>query len=179
MSISAVFLSHATSHFSFWMILIFSIHADYAKFLKKKVLRCFTCILDPLWKYHAFTWFRLRCRSWFFPCWLHGPHVKWKRLGNNGTFLGGDGGSRSILHGVFSWMIFQLRCYYHGTYSFYHNVFTMQFLVFKATDVPFFRFFDHAKRSHECFLSFWVIFLTWALLCFCMGVFFLRWMFFM
>jgi len=73
--------------FHFLKILFFSIHADHAKFLKKKVLRCFTCILDPLQKYHAFTWFRLRCRSCFFPCWLHGPHVKWKTLGNFWTFF--------------------------------------------------------------------------------------------
>ena len=30
----------------FWRNLFFSIHADYAKFLKKKVIRSFTCILD-------------------------------------------------------------------------------------------------------------------------------------
>ena len=141
MSISADFLSHATSPLHFWTILIFSIHADYAKNLKKKVLRCFTCILDPSQKYHAFTWFQLRCRSRFSPCWLHGTHVKWKRLGNNGTFFSGDGGSRSILHGIFSWMIFQPRCYYHETYSFYHDLFTMQILGFRASDVRFFRFF--------------------------------------
>ena len=141
MSISAVFLSHATSPLRFWTILFFSIHADYAKFLKKKVLRCFTCILDPPWKYHAFTWFRLRCRSRFFPCWLHGPHVKWKTLGNNGTFFFGDGGSRNDLHGIFSWTIFELRCYYHETYGFYHDLFTMHFLCFHTTDVRFFGFF--------------------------------------
>ena len=179
MSISDVFLSHATSHFNFWTILIFLIHADYAKILKKKVLRCFTCIFDPSQKYHAFTWFLLRCRSWFFPCCLHGPHVKWKRLGNNGTFFGGDGGSRSILHGIFSWMVFRLRCYYHETYSFYHNFLPCSFSVFVHPMYHFSGFFDHAKRSHERFLPFWVIFLTWAILCFYMGVFFLHWMFIM
>lgn len=141
MSISAVFLSHATGPLRFWTILFFSIHADYAKFLKKKVLRCFTCIFDPPWKYHAFTWFGLRCRSQFFPCCLHGPHVKWKRLGNNGTFFLGDGGSRNDLHGIFSWMIFEPRCYYHETYGFYHDFFTMHFLVFGTMDVRFFGFF--------------------------------------
>ena len=179
MSISAVFLSHATSLLRFWRILIFSIHADHAKNSEKKVLRCFTCILDPPWKYHAFTWFRLRCRSRFSPCWLHGPHVKWKTLGNNGTFFLGDGGSRNDLHGIFSWTIFEPRGYYHETYGFYHDFLPCCFRVFVQWMYAFLGFFDHAERSHVSFLPFWVIFLTWGLLCFYMGVFFLHWMFFM
>ena len=62
-------------------------------------------------------------------------------LGNNGTFFLGDGGSRNDLHGIFSWTIFEPRCYYHETYGFYHDLFTMQFLVFGAMDVRFFGFF--------------------------------------
>ena len=141
MLISADFLSHAMTSIIFLIILFFSIHANHAKFLKKKVLRSFTCILDHIWKYHAFTWFRVRSMSQFCPCELHGDYVKWKMLGNNETFFFGDGGSRSILHGIFSWMIFQPRCYYHETYSFYHDLFTMQILGFRASDVRFFRFF--------------------------------------
>lgn len=179
MSISDVFLSHATSPLRFRTILFFSIHANHAKKLIKKGLTLFYMYFGPLWKYHAFTWFRLRCRSQFYPCWLHGPHVKWKTLGNNGTFFFGDGGSRSILHGIFSWTIFQPRCYYHETYGFYHDFLPCCFWVFVQPMYAFSGFFDHAKRSHERFLPFWVIFLTWAQLCFYMGVFFLHWMFIM
>lgn len=130
MSISADFLSHATSLFHFLTFLIFSIHADHAKNSEKKVLHCFTCILDHLWKYNAFTWFRLRCRSQFFPCCLHGDYVKWKMLGNNGTFFLGDGGSRNDLHGIFSYMIFQPRCYYHEIYGLYQSFLPCYFWVF-------------------------------------------------
>ena len=46
------------------------------KISQKKGLTLFYMYFGPPWKYHAFTWFRLRCRSQFSPCWLHGPHVK-------------------------------------------------------------------------------------------------------
>ena len=123
-------------------------------FHEKKARYWFTCILDPIWKYHAFTWFRLTCRSNFVPCGLHGDYVNEKTLGNKWTFFLGDGGSRNKLHGIFSWTIFQPRCYYHETYSFYHDFLPCCFWIFVQRMYAFSGFFDHAERSHVSFLPF-------------------------
>jgi len=72
-----------------------------------------------------------------------------------------------------------------------HAVITMRLIVSTITFLPciyrvleqwmyhFSCFFDHAKRSHVSFLTFWAFFLTWLISCFYMGVFFLHWMFIM
>lgn len=80
-------------------------------------------------------------------------------LGNNGTFFRGYGGSRNDLHGIFSWMNFQPRSYYHETYSFYHDFLPCNFQVLERWMYAFSGFFDHAERSHVSFLPFWVFFL--------------------
>ena len=179
MSISDVFLSHATSPLRFWTILFFSIHANHAKKHRKKGPTLFYMYFGPRRKHHAFTWFRLRSRSQN-PAWeLHGDYVKWKRLGNKWTFFLGDGGSRNDLHGLVSWTIFQLRCYYHEIYGFYHDFLPCCFWVFVQPMYAFSGFFDHAVRNKMTFSPFWVIFLTWAISCFYMGVFFLHRMFLM
>lgn len=79
---------------------------------------------------------------------------------------------------------------FHGRF-FNHAVITIRLMDSTMTFLPcyfwvfvhpmffFSGFFYHAERSHVSFLLFWVIFLTWVLLCFYIGVFFLHWMFFM
>ena len=129
-------------------------------------------------KDHAFTWFKLSSRSTFLPCSLHGDYAKWKRLGNNGTFFFGDGGSRNDLHGVCFYSKKWPRYYYHEIYSFYHSFLPCYFLIFMQSMFTFLVFFAHAERSNLIFSRFWVFFFTWELLCFCVGVFFLHWMFF-